>query len=147
MKIKSILFSSLTLAGLFLSPAVTVSADDFSPVVAPEDSGVMTVRSGLDYASAKSINHQITPTQPNQPSRQKIQVNPEAVKKLNHLIAETDTGKDGTGTGQGEEDNYFYNSYQPQVYYGYYDDYGYYHYYQDGYGNFMYYYNGYYYYY
>lgn len=142
MKIKSILFSSLTLAGLFITPAVTVSADDFSPIVAPEDSGVMTVRSGLDYASAKSINHQITPTQPNQPSRQKIQVNPEAVKKLNHLIAETDT----TGTGQGEESS-FYNNYQPQVYYGYYDDYGYYHYYQDYYGNFMYYYNGYYYYY
>lgn len=146
MKIKSILFSSLTLARLFITPAVTVSADDFSPIVAPEDSGVMTVRSGLDYASAKSINHQITPTQPNQPSRQKIQVNPEAVKKLNHLIAETDTGKDGTGTGQGEESS-FYNNYQPQVYYGYYDDYGYYHYYQDYYGNFMYFYNGYYYYY
>lgn len=146
MKFKSILFSSLTLAGLFVVPAVTVSADSYSPVVAPEDSGVMTVRSGLDYASAKSINHQITPTQPNQPSRQKIQVNPEAVKKLNHLIAETDTGKDGTGTDKGEEDS-FYNSYQPQVYYGYYDDYGYYHYYQDYYGNLMYFYNGYYYYY
>ena len=146
MKIKSILYSGLTLAGLFITPAVTVSADDFFPVVAPEDSGVMTVTSGLDYSSAKSINHQTTPTQPNQPSRQKIQVNPEAVKELNRLIAETDTGKDGTGTG-GEEDNYFYNSYQPQVYYGYYDDYGYYHYYQDNDGNLMYYYNGYYFYY
>lgn len=145
MKIKSILFSSLTLAGLF-TPAVTVSADDFSPVVAPEDSGVMTVKGGLDYLSSKNINHQTTPTQPNQPSRQKIQVNPEAVKKLNHLIAETDTGKDGTGDGQGEEGS-FYNSYQPQVYYGYYDDYGYYHYYQDYYGNLLYYYNGSYYYY
>lgn len=146
MKIKSILFSSLTLAGLFLSPAVTVSADDFSPVVAPEDSGVMTVRSGLDYHSAKSINHQTTPTQPNQVSRQKIQVNPKAVKELNRLITETDTGKDGTGDG-GEEENYFYNSYQPQVYYGYYDDYGYYHYYQDNDGKLMYCYNGFYYYY
>ena len=106
----------------------------------------MTVRSGLDYSSAKSINNQATPTQPNQPSRQKIQVNPEAVKELNRLIAETDTGKDGT-EADGGEDNYFYNSYQPQVYYGYYDDYEYYHYYQDNYGNFMYYYNGYYYYY
>lgn len=146
MKIKSILFSSLTLAGLFFAPAVTVLADDFSPVVAPEDSGVMTVRSGLDYSSAKSINNQITPTQPNQPSRQKIEVNPEAVRELNRLIAETDTGKDGTGTDGGKE-NYFYNNYQPQVYYGYYDDYGYYHYYQDNDGNLMYYYNGYYYYY
>lgn len=145
MKIKSILFSSLTLAGLFITPAVTVSADDFSPIVAPEDSGVMTVRSGLDYHSAKSINHQTTPTQPNQVSRQKIQVNPKAVKELNRLIAETDTGKDGTETGEGE--NSFYNNYQPQVYYGYYDDYGYYHYYQDNDGNFIYYYNGYYYYY
>lgn len=146
MKIKSILFSSLTLAGLFLTPAVTVSADDFSPVVAPEDSGVMTVRDGLDYSSAKSINHQTTPTQPNQPSHQKIEVNPEAVKELNRLIAETDTGKDGTGTDGGEEES-FYNSYQPQVYYGYYDDYGYYHYYQDNDGNLMYYSNGFYYYY
>ena len=146
MKIKSILLSSLTLAGLFITPAVTVSADDFSPIVAPEDSGVMTVRSGLDYASAKSINHQITPTQPNQPSRQKIEVNPEAVRELNRLIAETDTDNNGTET-DGEEDNSFYNSYQPQVYYGYYDDYGYYHYYQDYYGNFMYYSNGFYYYY
>lgn len=146
MKIKSILFSSLTLAGLLIAPAVTVSADDFSPVVAPEDSGVMTVRSGLDYHSAKSINHQTTPTQPNQVSRQKIQVNPEAVKELNRLIAETDIGKDGTEAVGGEE-NYFYNSYQPQVYYGYYDDYGYYHYYQDYYGNLLYYYNGSYYYY
>lgn len=143
MKIKSILYSSLTLAGLFITPAVTVSADDFFPVVAPEDSGVMTVRSGLDYSSAKNINNQATPTQPNQPSRQKIQVNPEAVRELNRLIAETDTGKSGTETG-GEEENSFYNSYQPQVYYGYYDDYGYYHYYQDNYGNLMYYYNGYY---
>ena len=146
MKIKSILFSSLTLAGLFITPAVTVSADDFSPVVASEDSGVMTVRNGLDYSSAKSINNQTTPTQPNQPSRQKIEVNPEAVKELNRLIAETDTGKNGTEIG-GEEDNYFYNSYQPQVYYDYYDDYGYYHYYQDNNGNLMYYYNGFYYYY
>lgn len=146
MKIKSILFSSLTLAGLFVAPAVTVSADDFSPVVAPEDSGVMTVRNGLDFYSAKSINNQTTPTQPNQPSRQKIEVNPEAVRELNRLIAETDTGNNGTET-DGEEDNYFYNSYQPQVYYGYYDDYEYYHYYQDGYGNLMYYYNGFYYYY
>lgn len=146
MKIKSILFSSLTLAGLLVSPAVTVSANSFTPVVAPEDSGVMTVRSGLDYSSVKSINNQTTPTQPNQPSRQKIQVNPEAVKELNRLIAETDTGKNGTVIG-GEKDNYFYNSYQPQVYYGYYDDYGYYHYYQDNDGNLMYYYNGYYYYY
>lgn len=146
MKIKSILFSSLTLAGLFLTPAVTVSADSFTPVVAPEDSGVMTVRNGLDFYSAKSINNQTTPTQPNQPSRQKIEVNPEAVRELNRLIAETDTGNNGTET-DGEEDNYFYNSYQPQVYYGYYDDYGYYHYYQDGYGNLMYYYNGFYYYY
>lgn len=146
MKIKSILFSSLTLAGLFITPAVTVSADSFTPVVASEDSGVMTVRNGLDYSSAKSINHQTTPTQPNQPSRQKIEVNPEAVKELNRLIAETDTGKNGTKIG-GEEDNYFYNSYQPQVYYGYYDDYGYYHYYQDNDGNLMYYYNGFYYYY
>ena len=146
MKIKSILFSSLTLTGLFLTPAVTVSADSFTPVVAPEDSGVMTVRNGLDFYSAKSINNQTTPTQPNQPSRQKIEVNPEAVRELNRLITETDTGNNGTET-DGEEDNYFYNNYQPQVYYGYYDDYGYYHYYQDGYGNFMYYYNGYYYYY
>mgnify|MGYP006961132516 CR=1 FL=1 len=146
MKIKSILFSSLTLAGLFLTPAVTVSADSFTPVVAPEDSGVMTVRNGLDFYSAKSINNQTTPTQPNQPSRQKIEVNPEAVRELNRLIAETDTGNNGTET-DGEEDNYFYNSYQPEVYYGYYDDYGYYHYYQDNYGNLMYYYNGYYYYY
>lgn len=145
MKIKSILFSSLTLAGLFVAPAGTVSADDFSPVVAPEDSGVMTVRSGLDYSSAKSINNQTNPTQPNQPSRQKIEVNPEAVRELNRLIAETDTGKSGTETGEGE--NSFYNNYQPQVYYGYYDDYGYYHYYQDNDGNFMYYHNGYYYYY
>ena len=145
MKIKSILFSSLTLAGLFLTPAVTVSADSFTPVVAPEDSGVMTVRNGLDFYSAKSINNQTTPTQPNQPSRQKIEVNPEAVKELNRLIAETDTGKSETETGEGE--NSFYNNYQPQVYYGYYDDYGYYHYYQDNDGNFMYYYNGYYYYY
>lgn len=146
MKIKSILFSSLTLAGLLVSPAVTVSADSFTPVVAPEDSGVMTVRNGLDFYSAKSINNQTTPTQPNQPSRQKIEVNPEAVRELNRLIAETDTGNNGTET-DGEEDNYFYNSYQPQVYYGYYDDYEYYHYYQDGYGNLMYYYNGFYYYY
>lgn len=146
MKIKSILFSSLTLAGLFITPAVTVSANSFTPVVAPEDSGVMTVRNGLDFYSAKSINNQTTPTQPNQPSRQKIEVNPEAVRELNRLIAETDTGNNGTET-DGEEDNYFYNSYQPQVYYGYYDDYGYYHYYQDGYGNLMYYYNGFYYYY
>lgn len=146
MKIKSILFSSLTLAGLFITPVVTVSADDFSPVVASEDSGVMTVRNGLDYSSAKSINNQTTPTQPNQPSRQKIEVNPEAVKELNRLIAETDTGKGGTETGR-DEDNYSYNSYHPEVYYGYYDDYGYYHYYQDGYGNLMYYYNGFYYYY
>lgn len=146
MKIKSILFSSLTLAGLFLTPAVTVSADSFTPVVAPEDSGVMTVRNGLDFYSAKSINNQTTPTQPNQPSRQKIEVNPEAVKELNRLIAETDTGKSGTGDG-GEEENYFYNSYQPQVYYGYYDDYGYYHYYQDNDGKLMYCYNGFYYYY
>lgn len=146
MKIKSILFSSLTLAGLFITPAVTVSADDFFPVVAPEDSGVMTVRSSLDYSSAKSINNQTTPTQPNQPSRQKIQVNPEAVKELNRLIAETDTGKNGTEINRGEEES-FYNSDQSQVYYGYYDKYGYYHYYQDYYDNFMYYYNGYYYYY
>lgn len=146
MKIKSILFSSLTLAGLFITPAVTVSADSFTPVVAPEDSGVMTVRNGLDFYSAKSINNQTNPTQPNQPSRQKIQVNPEAVKKLNHLIAETDTGKGGTEIGKGKGDS-SYNSYQPQVYCGYYDEYGYYHYYQDNYGNFMYYYNGYYYYY
>lgn len=145
MKIKSILFSSLTLTGLFLTPAVTVSADSFTPVVAPEDSGVMTVRNGLDFYSAKSINNQTTPTQPNQPIRQKIQVNSEAVKELNRLIAETDTGKNGTET-DGEESS-FYNNYQPQVYYGYYDDYGYYHYYQDYYGNFMYFYNGYYYYY
>lgn len=140
------MFSSLTLAGLFITPAVTVSADSFTPVVAPEDSGVMTVRNGLDFYSAKSINNQTTPTQPNQPSRQKIEFNPEAVRELNRLIAETDTGNNGTET-DGEEDNYFYNSYQPQVYYGYYDDYGYYHYYQDGYGNLMYYYNGFYYYY
>ena len=146
MKIKSILFSSLTLAGLFITPAVTVSANSFTPVVAPEDSGVMTVRNGLDYHSAKNIHNQTTPTQPNQQSRQKIEVNPEAVRELNRLIAETDTGKSGTETGEGE-DNYFYNSYQPQVYYGYYDDYGYYHYYQDGYGNLMYYYDGFYYYY
>lgn len=146
MKIKSILFSSLTLAGLLVSPAVTVSADSFTPVVAPEDSGVMTVRNGLDFYSAKSINNQTTPTQPNQPSRQKIEVNPEAVRELNRLIAETDTDNNGTET-DGEEDNSFYNSYQPQVYYGYYDDYGYYHYYQDYYGNFMYYSNGFYYYY
>lgn len=146
MKIKSILFSSLTLAGLFVTPTVTVSADSFSPVVAPEDSGVMTTRSGLDYSSAKNIQNQTTPTQPNQPSRQKIQVNPEAVRELNRLIAETDKGKGGTETDKGE-DNYSYNSYQPQVYYGYYDDYGYYHYYQDNYGNLMYYYDGYYYYY
>lgn len=146
MKIKSILFSSLTLAGLFITPAVTVSADNFTPVVAPEDSGVMTVRNGLDYVSAKNIQNQTTPTQPNPLSRQKIEVNPEAVRELNLLIAETDTGKDGTETGKGEGDS-SYNSYQPQVYYGYYDDYGYYHYYQDYYGNFMYYYNGYYYYY
>lgn len=137
MKIKSILFSSLTLAGLLITPAVTVSADSFTPVVAPEDSGVMTVRNGLDFYSAKSINNQTTPTQSNQPIRQKIQVNSEAVKELNRLITETG----------GEEDNYFYNSYQPQVYYGYYDDYGYYHYYQDNDGNLMYYYNGFYYYY
>lgn len=146
MKIKSILFSSLTLAGLFVAPAVTVSADDFSPVVAPEDSGVMTVTSGLDYTSAKIINHQTTPTQPTQPSHQKIQVNPKAVRELNRLITETDTGKDVTATDV-DEDNSFYNSYQPQVYYGYYDDYGYYNYYQDYYGNFMYYSNGFYYYY
>lgn len=145
MKIKSILFSSLTLAGLFITPAVTVSADDFSSVVAPEDSGVMTTRSGLDYHSAQNINHQVTPTQPNQPSRQKIEVNPEAVKELNRLITETDTGNDGTEIDKGEGDS-FYNNYQPQVYYGYYDKYGYYHYYQDYFGNFMYYYNGYYYY-
>lgn len=145
MKIKSILFSSLTLAGLLVSPAGTVSADSYTPVVAPEDSGVMTVRNGLDYHSAKNIHNQTTPTQPNQPSHQKIQVNPEAVRELNRLIAETDTGKNGTENG-GEEDS-FYNSYQPQVYYGYYDDYGYYHYYQDGYGNLMYYYDGFYYYY
>lgn len=140
------MFSSLTLAGLFVAPAGTVSADDFSPVVAPEDSGVMTVRSGLDYSSVKSINNQTTPTQPNQPSCQKIQVNLEAVKELNRLIAETDTGKNGTETGKGEGDS-SYNSYQPQVYYGYYDDYGYYHYYQDNDGNLMYYYNSFYYYY
>ena len=146
MKIKSILFSSLTLAGLFVAPAVTVSADSSSPIVAPEDSGVMTVKNGLDYHSAKNIHNQTTPTQPNQTSRQKIQVNPEAVKELSRLIAETDTGKDGTENGGGEE-NYSYNSYQPQVYYGYYDDYGYYHYYQDNDGNLMYYYDGYYYYY
>ena len=109
MKIKSILFSSLTLAGLLVSPAVTVSADSFTPVVTPEDSGVMTVRNGLDFYSAKSINNQTTPTQPNQPIRQKIQVNSEAVKELNRLIAETDTGKSGTETG-GEEENSFYNS-------------------------------------
>lgn len=146
MKIKSILFSSLTLAGLLITPAVTVSADSFTPIVAPEDSGVMTTRSGLDYSSVKNIQNQVTPTQPTQPSRQKIQVNPEAVKELNRLIAETDTGKSGTETSRGEEES-FYNSYQPQVYYGYYDDYGYYHYYQDGYGNLMYYYNSFYYYY
>ena len=86
------MFSSLTLAGLFITPAVTVSADSFTPVVAPEDSGVMTVRNGLDFYSAKSINNQTTPTQPNQPSRQKIEFNPEAVRELNRLIAETDTG-------------------------------------------------------
>lgn len=146
MKIKSILFSSLTLAGLFVTPAITVSANSFTPVVAPEDSGVMSVRNGLDYVSAKNIQNQTTQTQPNQPSRQKIEANPEAVRELNRLIAETDTGKSGTETG-GEEENYSYNSYQPQVYYGYYDDYGYYHYYQDGYGNLMYYYDGFYYYY
>lgn len=146
MKIKSILFSSLTLAGLLVSPAVTVSADSFTPIVAPEDSGVMTVRNGLNFYSAKSINNQTTSTQPNQPIRQKIQVNSEAVKELNRLIAETDTGKNRTET-DGEEENYSYNSYQPQVYYGYYDDYGYYHYYQDNDGNLMYYYNGYYFYY
>ena len=146
MKLKPILFSSLTLTGLFLTPAVTVSAESSLPVVAPEDSGVMTVRNGLDFYSAKNIHNQTTPTQPNQPSRQKIEVNPEAVRELNRLIAETDTGKSGTETDEGEEDS-FYNSYQPKVYYGYYDDYGYFHYYQDDFGNLMYYYNGYYFYY
>lgn len=104
------------------------------------------VRNGLDYHSVKNIHNQTTPTQPTQLSRQKIEVNPETVKELNRLIAETNTGKSGTEV-DGGEDNYFYNSYQPQVYYGYYDDDSYYHYYQDNFGNFMYYYNGYYYYY